>query len=198
MPDTPYNNVSPEAFTTDIDQYEEMVMWRKNFFSCPQGSQANINKTDFRMVNNFNIANSFQGIAMKVSMILLNLLQKPSATSKSKEHSKVLEDRLNMWNNGDLNGLLQDCRATQRKQRSGKKQTEEDITRIFSKLVFKGKIGAVLKFLNENLEKSVLEPTTDTINKLKHLHPTLSEILPNTLLHGPIIETSTTTFHYIN
>ena len=37
MPDTTYNNVSPEAFTTDIDQYEEMVMWRKKLFLMPTG-----------------------------------------------------------------------------------------------------------------------------------------------------------------
>ena len=139
MLDTSYINVSPKAFTTAIDQeYEEMVTWRKNIFLVPTGKAG---KTFIKLIsewlNNFNIANSFQGIAIKVVMILPNLpLQKPSSTRKSKEHSKVLEDRPNMWNNGDLNGLLRDCRATQRKMRSGKKRTGADVTRIFSKLVF--------------------------------------------------------------
>ena len=66
-----------------------------------------------------------------------------------------------MWNHGDLNGLLRDCRETQRNLRSGKKRTEADVTKIFSKLVFEGKIDAALKFLDENSEKSVLESTKD-------------------------------------
>ena len=94
MPDTPYNNVSPLAFTTAIVQvYEEMVTWRENLFLVPTGK---VGKTFIKLIsewlNNFNIANSFQVIAVKVVMILPNLLlQKPSSTSKSKEHSKVLE-----------------------------------------------------------------------------------------------------------
>ena len=69
MPDTPYNNVSPEAFTTAIDEvYEEMVTWRKNLFLVPTGKAG---KTFIKLIsewlNNLNIANSFQGIAMKGS-----------------------------------------------------------------------------------------------------------------------------------
>ena len=63
---------------------------------------------------------------MKGFMILPNLLlQKPSSASKAKEHSKVLEEGLNMWNNGDLNGLLRDYRATQRKLRSGSRRNKD-------------------------------------------------------------------------
>ena len=35
------------------------------------------------------------------------ILQKPSATSKSKEHSKAIERRLALWKQGDLNLLLE-------------------------------------------------------------------------------------------
>ena len=81
----------------NFDQiYEEMVKWKENIFLVPTGKAG---KTFIKLItewlNNFNIANTFQGIAMKVVMVLPNLLlQKPSATSKAKEHSKVLEDRL--------------------------------------------------------------------------------------------------------
>ena len=62
MPDTPYNNVSPKAFTTAIDQvYEEMVTWRKTLFLVPTGKAG---KTFIKLIsewlNNFNIADSFQ------------------------------------------------------------------------------------------------------------------------------------------
>ena len=66
-------------------------------------------------LNRFNTGNTFQGFAMKVIMILSNLLpQNPSLSSKSKEHSKVLDERLNVWNKGKLNELLRDCKAHRR------------------------------------------------------------------------------------
>ena len=82
---------------------------------------------------------------MKVVMILPNLLlQKPSAKSKAKEHTTALEQRLKMWNEGKIQDLLRDAIAIQSKLKSGKKKSTDDITRVFSKLVFEEKIGAAL------------------------------------------------------
>ena len=85
-----------------------------------------------------------------------------------------------------------------KKLEPGKKRTEGDVTRISSKLVFEGKIGAALKFLDKNVEHGVLESNEAVINKLKDLHPTPLEILPNTLLQGPIEEIYPAIFHCIN
>ena len=151
LPDTTYNNVSPEIFTTNINKvYEEMVTWRKNHFILPTGKAG---KAFIALITewlgNFNNGNTFQGIAMKVVMVLPNLLlQKPSAKSKAKDHSKALEERLKMWKDGNIQDLLRDCKAVQTKLKSGKKKTTIDITRIFSKLIFEGKIGAALKFFD--------------------------------------------------
>ena len=56
--------------------------------------------------------------------------------------------------------------------------------RIFSKLILEGKIGAALKFFDENSENAVLKPTDEVIQRPKHLHPSPSEVLSNSLLHG--------------
>ena len=80
----------------------------------------------------------------------------------------------------------------------GKKRTTEDVNRIFSNLVFEGKIGAALKFLDENAEDAVLQSTDTVINKLQQLHPPAAEIQPHTLIQGPLNEMSTTLFFAIN
>ena len=53
---------------------------------------------------------------MKVVNILPNmLLQKPSATSKAKDHFTALEERLQMWKDGKIKELWNDNRVIQKK-----------------------------------------------------------------------------------
>ena len=63
--------------------------------------------------------------------------------------------------------------------------------------MFEGKVGAALKFLDENAENAVLQPTAEVIAKLRTLHPEQSEISPGTLLHGPLEEVSSGYFNNI-
>ena len=63
-----------------------------------------------------------------------------------------------------------------------KKRPVKDITRIFSNLIFEGKYGAALKFLDENAEDAVLTSSPSVVNKLQQLHPAAAEIQPHTLL----------------
>ena len=126
VPERSYNNIPPNIFSTQVHQvYEEMVTWKKNLFLLPTGNAGKcFVKLISEWVGNFNSSNTFQGIAMKVVAILPNLLlQKPSAKSKAKEHTKILEQRLEMWNNGNILGLLRDSRAIQKKLKSGKIKT---------------------------------------------------------------------------
>ena len=66
-----------------------------------------------------------------------------------------------------------------------------------TKLMFEGKVGAAMKFLDENANNTVLQPTPQVIEKLKSLHPEPSEIFPNTLMEGPLEEVSTAHFNQI-
>ena len=136
---------------------------------------------------------------MKVVSILPNLLlQKPAANSKAKDHTEALVKRIQMWNEGNILDLLRDCRTIQNKLKMGKKRSPDDVNRVFSKLVFEGKIGAALKFLDENAEDAVLPSTPTVIEKLKLLHPPAAKILPHTLLQGPLNQLSPTNFASIN
>ena len=56
-------------------------------------------------------------------------------------------------------------------QSSKKWKTKDDITRIFSKLMLEGKVGAALKFFKDQSENAVLSPTEEVVEKLRVLHP---------------------------
>ena len=201
LPEADYNNVPPEQFVANVSSvYEEMVKWKKNLFLVPSGNAGkNFIKLMSEWLDSYTNATTFQGIALKVVNILPNLqLQKPSANSKTKDHTKALEQRLQKWNDGKIIELLRDCQAIQKKLHQGKKQSADDVSRIFSKLVFEGKIGAALKFLDENAENAVLPSTPTVIKKLERLHPPPAEILPHTLIQGPVDESPSFIFDSIN
>ena len=111
-------------------------------------------------------------------MILPNLLlQKPSAKSKSKDHSKLLENRIKLWDEGNIQAILDEATTIQNKLYSSRKtRSNEDIVRIFSNLIFEGKLGSALKFLDEQSENAVLPPTEKVIAKMRELYPEASEI----------------------
>ena len=73
------------------------------------------------------------------------ILQKLSATSKSKEHSAAIERRLNLWSLGELDLLPKEVRFIQGKFVNSKKaRTVEDISKVFANLVFQGKLFAAI------------------------------------------------------
>ena len=137
---------------------------------------------------------------MKVFAILPNLLlQKPSMSSQVKDHIRALEERLEKRQTGELRPLLRECKAIQRKLKSGgKKRTEADISRIVSNLVYEGKIGAALRFLDENADNCVLAPNPAVIEKLKELHPSPAPVTAEALLRGPLVEHSPENFNCID
>ena len=87
------------VFKRQIDDiYEEIVKFRRNLFNIPSGKHGKffIEELTF-WLRQFNSSTKLNAIAMKVFMILPNLmLQKPSAKSKAKEHSECLERRMRL------------------------------------------------------------------------------------------------------
>ncbi|XP_068684892.1 uncharacterized protein [Montipora foliosa] len=115
------------------------------------------------------------------------ILQKPSATSKSKEHSAALKRRLTLWRQGDLSQLLSEVRFIQRKFKSSKKaRTVEDLSKVFAKLVMQGKLSAALKLLENESSSGLLDLSPAVLQGLKDKHPEAAEIAEESLLHGPI------------
>ena len=189
-PNKTYNNMDGTTFNNLINKfYDESVKFRKNLFLVPTGNSGKeYVKLLTEWMTNYNSGNTFHGIAMKVVMTLPNLLlQKPSAKSKAKEHTAALERRLRLWREGELTDIWKECLIIQKKLTTTKPQrSQEDISRTFSKLMFEGKVGPALRFLEENADNAVLSPTNEVIAKLQALHPASEEISPNTLIAGPL------------
>ena len=113
VPRSSWNEINGHEFAKCISEiYDESVKWRKNLFKLPSGAAAKEFVTELsHWLEHFNRSTEFQGIALKVYMILPSLLlQKPSRNSKSKEHLSKLQERLSQWKSGQLSDLMRECR----------------------------------------------------------------------------------------
>ena len=92
------------------------MFWRKNIFKLPSGNIGKSFILEMTLVIHAwrNVSEHFKDIAVKVLMIMSSiLLQKPSATSTSKDHSACLLRRFNWWEEGDFDKLMHESRAIQ-------------------------------------------------------------------------------------
>lgn len=91
-------------------------------------------------------------IALKASFLMqVLLLQKPTKTSKAKDHVQCLEKRLERWKKGDIANLLAEGRCIQAHLPSGgAKESPESISRAFSWMMFQGNVSGALNFLSGN------------------------------------------------
>ena len=167
-----FSNLSGEEFSKLVDNvYNEI---RKNLFKLPSGKAAKsfiIELTTW--LDHFNRNTEFQAIALKVYMVLSSLLlQKPSR--------KKLEERLQLWNEGRLDQLLQEGRTIQKRLKKSKGRSAEDSARTFAKLIFQEKINAALKFLSSDYDNGVHEINDEILIELQNKHPEPSKITENT------------------
>ena len=162
--------------------YNEIVHWKRNVFMVPSGK---IGKAFIKELTSLFTAyaqgTALESIALEAAMTACALLlQKPHLASKSREHVAALERRLRAWSDGDIDGLLREGRTIQKHLRPNSVNTRSDEpdqnTRIFSKLVFEGRIRSALRFLSDNhagvlnLDDNVDENHT-VLDVLRDKHP---------------------------
>ena len=87
------------------------------------------------------------------------LLQKPSATSKTKDNTENLTKYLALWKQGKIDELISEGRVAQKRLTSGKRQERDNIERVFERLMLEGKINAALTYLTENNDHGILPST---------------------------------------
>ena len=95
------------------------------------------------------------------------LLQKPSATSKTKDHIDNLSKRLALWKEGKLDELISEGKVIQKRLTSGKTNEIDNIERVFAKLMHEEKINETLRYLTENNDRGISPSTPETIKELK-------------------------------
>ncbi len=111
-----------------------------------------------RLYNAFATGSALESIALMATIVLPILaLQKPHYKSKVKEHVACLERRIKAWKVGNLAILLTEGRTLQ--QRLPKvftKQKEENLSRSFANLMFKGKTHAAQDLLTKDGRRGLL------------------------------------------
>ena len=136
-------------------------------------------------------------------------LQKPSATSKAKNHCDYLDRRLSAWKRGDIDGLLREGRVIQRhlmQQRQKATCTDaEHLAASFSKLMLQGQTRAAVRLLSFEGRGSVLplnnlvdpgDPISGTVlDALKEKHPAPQPVSPDALLNPETVNPSAPESH---
>ena len=117
-------------------------------------------------------------VALKAFMVLPTLiLQTPSATSKSKEHSAAIERRFALWKQGNLDLSLKEVKFLQEKFMNSKKaRTVEDVSKVFSKLTLQGKFSAAMKLLDNESSSGLVDLSPDVLRGLHDKHPKAADI----------------------
>ena len=112
--------------------------------------------------------NPLQKIAMKSIHIMPSLLlQKPSKNLKAKDHLRVLERRLEMWNKGEIDDLYYEANAIQKNLKSVLGPTDVTaISKKFSKMMHNGNVNGAIKVLTNNMENGILPLNEETLTLL--------------------------------
>ena len=130
------------------------------------------------------------------------LLQKPTKSSKAKDHLQALERRIKLWNEGNIEGLLHEGMTIQQRLRSDKEDmTFAKISLKFKNLMRKGNVAlklltynmhsvmrkgnVALKLLTYNMHSGILPLNKETLELLAQKHPGPREPSPDILIKEP-------------
>ncbi len=176
-PDFAWGTFSGSEMLATINKaYNEIE--RHNLFLVPSGSAGNSFVQELaRLLQAFADGSSLECVCMKVVVILQVLvLQKPSRTSKTREHINYLKRRMDLWKAGSLNEILLEGRCIQdRLPKSGKPRDKTALARSFQKLMSRGKVNKALRLLSSNSSGGVLG--LDDVIPDSDSPPTTREIL---------------------
>ena len=152
--------------------YLKVVTWKSNLFKLPSGAQGKAfvgeisrlidmwtNKTDLESIS-FVALNVFAPI----------MLQKPSKSSKNKDHIEKLKMRLERWKLGEFDALLSESEAIQSRLTTSRKENQDHVNKVFVRLMIQGKMAPALRWITGNTAKR-LTVNADIIAQLNSKHP---------------------------
>ena len=187
------------------EAYEDITHWRRNLFKVPSGKAGKAFVTEIaRLLRAYAEAGALEAIALKSAMVLpALLLQKPSASSKAKDHIQCLDRRLKLWREGDINSLVQEGRAIQSRFLRNMQKSQAQTALTFAKLMMEGKVKAALHHVSNQSRGGILHMDSqvdldgsDTVREiLKKKHPPGKPIVPSAIIppevpvkeHHPVI-----------
>ena len=166
-------------------QDERLVFWKKNLLMLPTGAAAKkcITETT-KLMNGWTDNSPLKGIAFTVIHVIPSLLlQKPSKTSKAKDHLKALERRTDLWINGNIDEHLFEGETIQsRLHYINTPKSIGKLSKKFALLMEKGNVNGALKLLTSNISNGILPLDDKTLSLLKQKHPASCELNEEVLL----------------
>ena len=180
--------------------YNTIVHWRKNLFKLPSGNSGKAFIAEMtKQIDLFTTNSPLKNISLTSLMIMPQLLlQKPSKNSKAKDHSIALKRRLDLWNNGKLQELLNETASIQNRLPKTRERTKDEIHQLFSKYMMEGKVNAAIRLLSDSGSKGVLQPTDAVLEELKLKHPASVEPEGAAFLEGPMEEIHSVVYNSID
>ena len=173
-----------EAIRNKIEfLHSKIVTWKKNTFEVPRGKAGeDFVKEATRLLTLFNYRSDWESVALNLLVIFFPLmLQKPSARSKTKDHSRYLSKRLLLWSEGRLDEIISEAETIQRKLMSSVRK-KESVIRGFTRLMLEGKVKQALKLVDANSEITGVHPLTPSVKAiLEEKHPDAAELDQSTL-----------------
>ena len=120
-----------------------------------------------KLINGWTNNSPLKDIVLKAIHIMPSLLQKPSKTSKAKDHLKALERRINLWSKGKMEELLFEGETIQ--SRLHHINTPKSIGELskFALLMGKGNVNGAFKSLTSNNSNGILSLDDKTLSLLK-------------------------------
>ena len=186
---------------TKLEQlYDKIIKWKFNLFKLPSGAHGKAFITEItRLIDLWANKTSLESVALLALHIFAPImLQKPSRTSKNRDHIKYLGERLDKWNNGLFDDLLYECEAIQmRLPQNSKSQNPDHVKKVFSRLMLQGKVSAALRWITSNNSKP-LEVTPNVIATLNSKHPDAAEPIIENLITGEIPRVESVIFENID
>ena len=168
------------------------VSWKRNLFKLPSGASGKgFIEEVTRLIDLWVNKTVLESVSLNALQIFGTLmLQKPSRTSKNRDHIKYLKERLIKWKNGEFQALFNESDAIQKRMLQSTPRKQEDIVKVFTRLMLMGKIGAALKWVTDN-NAQALKMTPEVVKVLQSKHPAAAPISSTEVISGrplPYIE----------
>ena len=197
-----WNNIPGSVYQRNLEEaYEQIVYWRKNVFMVPTGAAGKkfIDETS-RLLDQWTNNTPLKNIALKAIHVMpALLLQKPSKTSKAKDHLKALERRIRLWEEGNITELVNESKAIQERLPSNNTPMNiEKLSSKFKQLMQTGNVNRALRLLTNNMSNGVLPLSDETLQLLKLKHPEARDAQHESLLQGPVKLVHNIVFEDIN
>ena len=136
--------------------YEDTTKFRPSVFSPPLGSSGHsFVKQLASYFMSYGQASAGEGLILKVATVLQQLiLQKPFGSLRDGEQAEIVERRMKLWKEGQVDTLIDEAKTIQgqicKVQSAPSTADYSDVAKKFAAKVTEGKIGAEARMLEEH------------------------------------------------